>query len=288
MARDGVLVARGVFDHPLFRDKREFSRLEAWVWMLSEAAWKPHQREIGGKVVTLRRGQFCHSIRFMADAWGWSKSSVDRFLTRLKTETMIGTDAGTGSLILTICNYERYQLAPSTTGTATEPSTGTAAGQQRDRLETSNQEIKEDTSLRSVAATPKPTPRMELERVLDSEHAGFVIDHRRLLKKPLTPRAANLLASKLSEASDPNKAADMMIEKGWLSFSLDWARNATQTRPMGTSPRDARRAEMDEYEQNLRREIESAGYGGDQGPADQAEQAVAELHVVSGSYRRLR
>jgi hypothetical protein len=110
MSEKGVFaIDRGIFDHPLFETKEPFSKREAWVWMLAEAAWKPRKRVVSGKVVELQRGQFAHSIRFMADAWGWPKSTVDRFLGRLKTETMIGTDVETGQLIVTICNYDEYQ-----------------------------------------------------------------------------------------------------------------------------------------------------------------------------------
>lgn len=71
----------------------------------------------------------------------------------------------------------------------------------------------------------KPTPRAELESVLDSEHAAAVIEHRQRLRKPLTPRAASLLAKSLSQARDPNAAADVMIERGWIGFKPEWLEN---------------------------------------------------------------
>ena len=110
MSELGVFaVDRGVFDHPLFASGEPYSRREAWLWLISEAAWKPRRVDRGGQLIELRRGQLAHSLRFMADVWGWSKSSVDRFLARLKTETMIGTETGTGFLIVTICKYDVFQ-----------------------------------------------------------------------------------------------------------------------------------------------------------------------------------
>lgn len=73
----------------------------------------------------------------------------------------------------------------------------------------------------------KNTPRDELAAVLDADHADAVLEHRQKLRKPLTQRAAHLLAKKLAAAPDANAAADLMVEKGWLSFELAWAEKPT-------------------------------------------------------------
>lgn len=79
------------------------------------------------------------------------------------------------------------------------------------------------------------SPRGELEKVLDAERAAAVVEHRQRIKKPLTPRAARLLANSLSKAPDANAAADTMIEKGWQSFELAWLENRTAPRPFSTA-----------------------------------------------------
>ena len=100
-------IQRDARKHPLFHGDAD--RFGAWVWLILGAAWKPTPFDIAGKTVTLERGQICVSIRQLGDEWGWSKSKVDRFLTRLETETMIERKAGQGRCIITICNYEKYQ-----------------------------------------------------------------------------------------------------------------------------------------------------------------------------------
>lgn len=129
-----VRAERDRFKHHLFR-AGPWCRGYAWDWMVAQAAWRDHTADINGKTVVLKRGQFYSSVRFMAEKFGWSKSSVDRFLTRLKTETMIGTDTGTGQLVITICNYEKYQTADESPGTVPGTPTGTGAGQERDKEE---------------------------------------------------------------------------------------------------------------------------------------------------------
>jgi hypothetical protein len=75
----------------------------------------------------------------MADAWGWSKSAVDRFIQRLVDEDMvISTRAKTG------------------TGTGT--TSGTAAGQQRDIKEQRNQELPNGSIPKRARARKSPIP----------------------------------------------------------------------------------------------------------------------------------
>lgn len=136
MSERGVFaVDRGIFDHPVLNSREPFSRREAWLWLLSEAAWKPRSFRSQGKQIELKRGQLSHSVRFLADKWGWSKSAVGRFLDVLQTETMIEKESGTGQVVITICNYDQFQRVSLPTGTATGTQIGTEAGQQRDKEE---------------------------------------------------------------------------------------------------------------------------------------------------------
>jgi uncharacterized protein YdaU (DUF1376 family) len=88
--------------------------------------------------------------------------------------------------------------------------------------------------------TPKgvctPTPKSELENVLDADRAMAVIDHRSRLRKPLTAHAAKLLAGKFASAPDPNAAADMMVANGWQGFELSWLENRSTPQRPSTGP----------------------------------------------------
>jgi hypothetical protein len=101
-------ISRAVFEHPAFKSE-PFTEREAWVWLIGEAQWKANRKRINGQIVELERGQLSHSIRFLSIRWDWSISRVNRFLKRLKTETMIETENETGQNVITICNYETYQ-----------------------------------------------------------------------------------------------------------------------------------------------------------------------------------
>jgi hypothetical protein len=109
MSGRGVFaVDRGIWSNPAFADE-PFTEREAFMWLVGEAAWKSYCKRADGKLVNLRRGELCHAVRFMAAAWGWSKSRVDRFLDRLENRDMIARDHGTRTPVLTISNYDTYQ-----------------------------------------------------------------------------------------------------------------------------------------------------------------------------------
>src|SRR5688500_14095490 len=70
-----IALHRGLTAHWLAKDK-PYNHLSAWVWMLLEASWRDRRRLVDGVVVDVPRGSFIASVRFMAEAWGWSRHRV--------------------------------------------------------------------------------------------------------------------------------------------------------------------------------------------------------------------
>ena len=147
-----IAMQREALDHPLFRKNGE--RFYAWFWLVAKACWKPTEYDISGKIVTLQRGQVCVSRAQLAKAWNWSPSAVERFLTRLETEQMIGRDTGQGRSIVTIRNYDKYQDATEKTGQATGQAAGQAADSDRTTKEPLNHLTKEQDTASGDAHPP--------------------------------------------------------------------------------------------------------------------------------------
>jgi hypothetical protein len=127
-----INVARSIFDHPMFDDGRPLSPREAWLWLISNAAWRPVQVMVRNgrsqQMVNLERGQLTYSRSFLCKAWSWtSDKTVRTFLARLEREGMINIQTGQLQTVICICNYEVFQHG----GTLTGPSNGPAIGQQR-------------------------------------------------------------------------------------------------------------------------------------------------------------
>ena len=67
------------------------------------------------------------------------------------------------------------------------------------------------------------SPRLELERVLDSDHAQAYLDFRQRIRHPLTAYAAKLVAVEFEKCgSAANQACDFAIGKSWRGFEADW------------------------------------------------------------------
>ncbi len=139
---------RGWMDNPAFGND-PYSRAQAWCWLIENAAWKETRVPVEGGILTLKRGQLAYSLRYLAKAWRWkSDRRVRVFLARLRVDEMVQTlsapktDAGTdaGRTVLTICNYEKYQV-PAKTTDAPEDAVRTQQGRKEE-------EVKEDNSRR--------------------------------------------------------------------------------------------------------------------------------------------
>lgn len=122
-----VNISRCIWEDTAFK-AQPFTEREAFMWLVMEASWKAREKRVGTVAVKLERGQLATSIRFMAAAWSWQKSTVDRFLKRLENRDMIGTASGTGVTVITICKYNEYQGGDRQSGTPP----AVKSGQQRD------------------------------------------------------------------------------------------------------------------------------------------------------------
>ena len=234
-----VRVQTSIFDHEIFSHE-PFTEREAWLWMITAAAWKDTHHRIGSEVVDVPMGSFFSTIREMQLKWGWrSTTRVSSFLKLLEKQDMISVSSKTGKTQVTVCNYSKYQNV--------EDKENTPKRQAEDTEKTLKTPVTPNTqtsSLRSdVTAHPeKPSVKSELMKVLDEDHAQAVVDHRNRLRKPLTPHAAKLLAGKFGACSEPNVAADAMVSNGWQGFEPEWLDNRGAQR--GHSPPGSPRQPM--------------------------------------------
>jgi hypothetical protein len=138
-----ICLHRGWRDCEVFADEGPLSEREAWVWLLEHAAWKAcFRRNAKGERVRIERGQFHTSLRTLGDAWQWGKNKVARFLERLEDHEMIGTASGQSGCIITITNYDEYQVQED----GRDSQTGTASGQSRDTQEQGKQVQQEESN----------------------------------------------------------------------------------------------------------------------------------------------
>ena len=104
-----IKLFRKVKNHRFWKQKRKFSRMEAWLDLLIEAAWKDHTIIVQDRTIHLRRGEVPHSNRTLAKRWGWSTGTVFRFILDLKAEHEADQRMDRGLRLLSIVNYDAYQ-----------------------------------------------------------------------------------------------------------------------------------------------------------------------------------
>ena len=123
------LMHRGWMDGPLFIGEK-FTRAQAWEWLIHEASFEPHQikHPTRMEMISVRRGQVPTSYRALKDKWLWSNDRVRAFLDLLESEWMLVRETGHGFLIITICNYDKYQISKKQAIEATGTHTGTPIG----------------------------------------------------------------------------------------------------------------------------------------------------------------
>jgi len=159
-----VALHRAIWESPHFEDE-PFSQREAFMWLVSQAAWKQTRVRFRGKIVTLGRGQLAVTESDLAKRWKWSKSRVHRFLSKMKKQGVTEpapdpapepapepTSEPTSEprfTVISICNYDKYQAARA----YGEPTGEPGVNQERTDGEPQNNK---DNNLRKEDNPPKP------------------------------------------------------------------------------------------------------------------------------------
>jgi hypothetical protein len=155
--RGFIAVARSLLKHPVVGAAKPYSDLEAWLWLLFKATWKPYR--VAAKngqtrgVVALERGQLTYARSYMAEAWGWTEKRVRTFLHRLETEGQIELQAGRLQTVISVCNYDDYQTPTGESGRQTGRQDGRQRAGNGPEEEQINKGRKERS--RSLAAEPE-------------------------------------------------------------------------------------------------------------------------------------
>lgn len=104
-----ISIDRSIQNHWLFKEKRTFSKFEAWIYLLMEANHSEAKVPIGKQIVTVERGQRLTSILTLSDLFNWSRFKVKTFLDLLESDGMLEVKTTSKYTLITIVNYDFYQ-----------------------------------------------------------------------------------------------------------------------------------------------------------------------------------
>lgn len=104
-----IKLHRKVLDCWIWSDK-PYDKARAWIDLLLLAMH--HEKKIISeeKFITVPRGSYMTSVLKLSERWGWSRNKVKRFLDLLEREKMLKTNRTNTGTLVTIVNYEVYQI----------------------------------------------------------------------------------------------------------------------------------------------------------------------------------
>lgn len=102
---------RDITNHWIWHNPRHF---RWWILLLLMAQWKPRKVIFGKTSVQLQRGQICTTIRFLARQMDACSHTTITFLNSLEEAEMIHRVSTSQMTIITITNYDKYQLNETT------------------------------------------------------------------------------------------------------------------------------------------------------------------------------
>ena len=191
-----IKLYRSITENWVWNDK-PFSKGQAWIDLIIMANHKDNKFPLGDKVVTVERGSLITSEIKLMERWGWSKSKVRLFLNQLQNDGMIVKKSDRKKTTINIVNYGTYQETETTEKPVKDHKKTT------DRpLKDTNKNVKNEKNIYKDN-TYSDDPELN-KAILD------FIEYRKKIKSPMTPRAIELLLSKLNKLS-PDKATQIKI-----------------------------------------------------------------------------
>lgn len=104
-----ISLHRKLQDNWMWKEKREFSKAEAWIDILLLVNHKDGETVVKNKVYKVKRGDSLVSVKTWANRWGWTRGRAKRFLDLLQEQGMIRFKSDSKTTHLTVCNYDSYQ-----------------------------------------------------------------------------------------------------------------------------------------------------------------------------------
>lgn len=104
-----ISLHRKIMNHEFFKEKRKFSRFEAWIDLLLKASFEEEEVSFNFQKFKLERGQLVTSIRELSERWGWHRKTIRTYFNQLQKEDMVNLDASNRGFVISIIKFDYYQ-----------------------------------------------------------------------------------------------------------------------------------------------------------------------------------
>jgi hypothetical protein len=151
--KEGYLpLSRRFFGHPFWKERRKFSKAEAWIDILrhTQYEFEPIQRIINGQLCWQCYGEAIMSTRYCGQSWGWHKTTTERFLNKLEDMEQIMRFCGHNIPYIIVINFERYDPRVDTVVDTVVDTSGTPSGHPCGQIKELNKSIKSIKSIKTL------------------------------------------------------------------------------------------------------------------------------------------
>lgn len=102
-----ICISRGIVAHWIWSNPVLFQR---WVWMILSANYDDREVSFCYHRIMLHRGQLAVNLSYLSKIWHVSSQATHKFLVKLEDRGMVTRTVDDKVTVITICNYDRYQL----------------------------------------------------------------------------------------------------------------------------------------------------------------------------------
>ena len=192
-----IKLYRKLLDNPVFQNEK---LLKIFIWCLLKASHSEHEQLIGLQTITLQPGQFIFGRLKAAEELHMKESTIYKYIKWLEKSEICNIKSNNKFSLVTIDNWGLYQLE-ETKSNSKSNSNVTTKEQQRN----TNKNVKNDKNEKKSTKAP-------LEIAFDDYE-----EMRNKIKKPLTPRAKELVLKKLDKLADDEETKIKILEQSTMN-----------------------------------------------------------------------
>ena len=190
MSEGWISIHRKIRDNYLFKEKRVFSKFEAWIDLLLEVNHQDNKFILGNELVEVKKGSTITSIRQLCEKWGWSNTKVKKFFELLEQDEMITYKSDTKKTLVSIVNYAFYQ--PKEKEKRHENDTETTHSNHENDTETTRKHTNNNVNNVNNVNNEKKENKNTL--VCDDEFENFWLLYDKKVSKPICIKKWNKIS----------------------------------------------------------------------------------------------
>lgn len=109
MKKGWISLHRKIYDNPILKCSKVYSRFEAWIWLLLRATYSDQKVILGSDIYKLKSGQILTSQKKLGSQFKWGNSKLRTFLKLLEKDNMIEIKTNAKLTMITILNFDKLQ-----------------------------------------------------------------------------------------------------------------------------------------------------------------------------------